>query len=85
MGHRKKPARIVDLNSFVADATALHRTITKYSHGLRPGCDHARALDDLHEALLKAIRDITGDEVPWAKTPPAHMTVAAPWNGTSGG
>jgi hypothetical protein len=40
MGRRKKPARIVDIDRFIADATEIHSTVIGYSHRPRPQCEH---------------------------------------------
>jgi hypothetical protein len=48
-GHRKKPNRIILTDRF----------------GLRVSCGHYRAMQRLHEALLQAIIDVTGNEAPW--------------------
>jgi hypothetical protein len=70
---RKRPKRLLedDVASFVADATAMHETVLSYQDKVRVGCDHYDALWKLHDAILTALRDITGEDVPpWAKTTP---------------
>jgi hypothetical protein len=64
-GHRKKPNRIAHTERFLADAEAIHSIIIGDSGGLRVSCDHYRAMQRLHEALLQAIIDVTGNEAPW--------------------
>jgi hypothetical protein len=43
----------------------------KYAGVLDAGCEHAKLLQAVHEALLKAIREISGDELPRVKPTPA--------------
>ncbi|TIN24556.1 MAG: hypothetical protein E5Y31_17145 [Mesorhizobium sp.] len=50
-------------------AEALHRSIIKPF--ISPHCDHYRATRVLHEVLLKAVWEITGQEVTFIQ-----------WNGT---
>jgi hypothetical protein len=64
-GHRKKPKRIVDTDRFIADAEAIHSIIISYSNGLRVSCPHYQTMQRLHDALLRAIIDVTGKEAPW--------------------
>ncbi|NGO56094.1 hypothetical protein [Allomesorhizobium camelthorni] len=59
------PKRIIHTDRFLADAEAIHGIIIGYSGGLRVGCDHCRAMQRLHDALLQAIIDVTGREAPW--------------------
>ena len=73
MGRHKRLREIVDVPGFVAEATAMHETIIGYLRKLETNGVHYRSLSDLHDALLKAIRDVTGEEVPWMRTPPDKM------------
>jgi hypothetical protein len=43
----------------------MHRTILAYKGRLRVGQPHYNALQDLHEALLKTIKTVTGKDAPW--------------------
>lgn len=71
MTRRKQPKRIVLVDQFVEDATKIHDTLMRYVGSLDYGCPHAKLLRAVHEPLLKAIREITGDELPWVKPTPA--------------
>jgi hypothetical protein len=57
----------------------MHKPVLRYSHNLRTSSPDYDPLQKLHSAIIEAIRAITRDEVPWAKTPPYYMTVASPW------
>jgi hypothetical protein len=77
-GHRKKPATIIEVNRFLADTTAMHRTILAYTGRVRVGQPHYNALQDLHEARLKTIKTVTGKDAPWASIKPAfHEPIAS--------
>jgi len=73
MGRHKRLREIVDIAGFVTEATAMHEILIGYLRKLETNGIHYRSLSDLHDALLKAIRDVTGEEVPWMRTPPDKM------------
>lgn len=64
-GHRRKPQRIAAVDRFAADAEAIHKTLIGYSSGLRPSSPQYRAIDAVHDALLRAVAAVTGAEAPW--------------------
>jgi hypothetical protein len=73
MSRHKRLREIVDIPRFVVEATAMHETVISYLRKLETNGLHYRTLSDLHDALLKAIRDVTGEEVPWMRTPPDNL------------
>ncbi|ESY03571.1 hypothetical protein X753_21225 [Mesorhizobium sp. LNJC399B00] len=58
-----------EIERFVASAEALHLSIIKQF--ISPHCDHCRQTRVLHDVLLQAVRDVTGEEVTFIQ-----------WNGT---
>jgi hypothetical protein len=77
-GHRKKPATIIEVDRFLADTTAMHRTIMAYADRLRVGQPHYNVLQDLHDALLKTIKTVTGKDAPCASIKPGFMSQLPP-------
>ncbi|RWD12874.1 MAG: hypothetical protein EOS73_03780 [Mesorhizobium sp.] len=71
MVRRNKPKQLSsgELEQFMKAAEALHHSITQPL--ISPQCDHYRSLQDLHEALLKAVREVTGRDATFIR-----------WNGT---
>lgn len=73
---RSKPSKQLseaEIERFVVAAEALHLSIIKPF--ISPHCDHYRQTRVLHEVLLKAVRDVTGAEVPfiqWNTTGPVN-------------
>ena len=61
----KRPKRLVRTDLFVQDAQAINKTLMNYAHAIDPASPHHRAVIAVHEALLAAVREITGEEVPW--------------------
>ena len=62
-----------EIDRFVSEAERLHKSIVQPL--LSPTCNHFRALQAVHEALLKAVRDITGKDaafIRWNGTGPAQ-------------
>ena len=58
-----------EIDRFLVEAERLHKSIVQPL--ISPMCDHYRALQAVHQALLKSIREITGKEAPFIR-----------WNGT---
>jgi integrase len=66
-----------EIERFLADAERLHKTILRPL--ISPQCEHYRALQALHEALLKTVKDITGNDAPfirWHGTGPVRKGTA---------
>lgn len=75
MVRRNKPKQLSgpDLERFLQAAEGLHKSIV--APLISAQCDDYRAMQKLHEALLKTVRDITGKEVDfirWHGTGPAN-------------
>jgi len=74
---RSKPSQQLspaEIECFLMAAEALHKSIVKPF--ISPHCDHYRATRVLHEALLKAVREVTGREVEfiqWNTTGPVRQ------------
>ncbi|TPL01364.1 hypothetical protein FJ938_20815 [Mesorhizobium sp. B2-4-14] len=65
---RSKPSKHLseaEIERFLAAAEALHLSIVKPF--ISPQCEHYRATRQLHEALLKAVREVTRKEVEFIK------------------
>ncbi|MBZ9813855.1 hypothetical protein LB552_09025 [Mesorhizobium sp. CA7] len=62
MVRRNKPKQLseAELEQFMMAAEAQHHSIV--GPRISPQCDHYRSLQDLHEALLKALRQVTGKD-----------------------
>ncbi|TIT82494.1 MAG: hypothetical protein E5W45_01685 [Mesorhizobium sp.] len=58
-----------ELERFLQAAEGLHKSIVEPL--ISPQCDQFRSMQDLHEALLKTVREVTGKEVEFIR-----------WNGT---
>jgi len=58
-----------EIERFLVEAERMHRSIVQPL--LSPMSDHYRSTRTLHEALLKAVREVTGTEVEFIQ-----------WNGT---
>ena len=58
-----------EIERFLAEAERLHKSIV--GPLLSPNCDHYRALQAAHEALLKTVKQITGKDAQFIR-----------WNGT---
>lgn len=73
---RTKPSKQLsqeEIERFLTAAEALHKSIVKPL--ISPSCDHYRSTRTLHEALLKAVREVTGKEVEfirWNTTGPVR-------------
>ncbi|PWJ87824.1 hypothetical protein C8D77_114115 [Mesorhizobium loti] len=77
---RSKPSQQLsqtEIERFLVAAEALHLSIIKPF--ISPTCDHYRATRVLHEVLLKAVREVTGQEVAfirWNTTGPVRPPTA---------
>ncbi|MEW6630324.1 MAG: hypothetical protein AB1440_05600 [Pseudomonadota bacterium] len=62
MVRRNKPKQLSreQVAEFMTAAAALHKAIV--SPLISTQCDHYRSMQDLHEALLKTVKDITGKD-----------------------
>ncbi|TGQ27676.1 MULTISPECIES: hypothetical protein [unclassified Mesorhizobium] len=71
MVRRNKPKQSSgpELERFLQAAKGLHQSIVEPL--ISPQCDHYRSMQDLHEALLKTVREVTGKEAEFIR-----------WNGT---
>jgi len=58
-----------EIERFLVAAEALHKSVVQPL--LSPSCEHYRALQGAHEAMLKTVRDITGKDATFIR-----------WNGT---
>ncbi|MDX8530159.1 hypothetical protein RFM42_04175 [Mesorhizobium sp. VK25D] len=58
--NKAKQLSDVELERFMAAAGELHRSIVDPL--ISTQCDHYRSIQTLHEALLKAVKDITGKD-----------------------
>ena len=58
-----------EIERFLVAAEALHQSVVRPL--LSPSCEHFRALQEAHGAMLKTVRDITGKDAPFIR-----------WNGT---
>lgn len=66
--------------AFVKKATDLHQEIAWTSSRLTyGGPDHA-AIQRLHEAIIAAIREVTGEDPPWMQPTPA-LKIGIPGSG----
>jgi len=66
---RTKPRSSSEIQRFLVAAEALHKSVV--GPLLSPSCDHYRALQEAHVAMLKTVREITGNDAPFIR-----------WNGT---
>lgn len=62
---RKKPTSLspAEVERFLAAATELHRACTDPL--IAPSSQHYAALSELNAAVVKAFREVTGQEAPW--------------------
>ncbi|WP_027167308.1 hypothetical protein [Mesorhizobium sp. WSM3224] len=62
MVRRNKPKELseTEIAEFMAAAAAMHEAIV--TPLISTQCDHYRLMQDLHQALLKAVKDITGKD-----------------------
>ena len=65
MPRRRKPDRIVDLARFAADAEQMNDILLRYTGSLYVQSTHYRALESVHAELIKAIKEVTGENATW--------------------
>ena len=67
MVRRNKPKQLSgpDLERFLKASSELHMAIVRPLTS--PQCDHYRSMRDLHEALLKAVKDVTGKDADFVR------------------
>ena len=67
MVRRNKPKQLSgpDLDRFLEASAAMHTAIV--GPLISPQCDHYRSMRDLHEALLKTVKDITGKDAEFVR------------------
>jgi uncharacterized UPF0146 family protein len=58
--NKAKQLSEVGIERFMSAAAALHKSVVDPL--ISPTCDHYRSMQDLHEALLKAVQEITGKD-----------------------
>lgn len=67
----KRPKRLTRPDLFVIDADKINGTLMGCAHNIDPSSPHHHAVMRIHEALLTAVREITGEEVPWVRPTPS--------------
>jgi hypothetical protein len=65
MSRRKKPDQVIDLARFVAEVEQINKILVRYTGGLRIRSPHWQAMENLHAELIKAIKEVTGENAPW--------------------
>ncbi|MDG4882852.1 hypothetical protein [Mesorhizobium sp. WSM4884] len=67
MVRRSKPKQLSEgeLQQFMRAAAALHDSIV--GPLISPQCEHYRSMQTLHEALLKAVREISGKDAAFVR------------------
>lgn len=67
MVRRNKPKHLsqAEIERFMTAAAALHESIT--APLISTQCDHYRSMRDLHEALLKTVKDVTGKDAEFVR------------------
>ncbi|MDX8453231.1 hypothetical protein RFM98_10720 [Mesorhizobium sp. VK9D] len=63
--NKAKQLSEVEIERFMEAASAMHTAIVRPL--ISTQCDHYRAMGDLHEALLKAVKDVTGKDAAFIK------------------
>lgn len=62
---KAKQLSVCEIEQFMEAAAAMHTAIVRPL--ISTQCDHYRALGDLHEALLKAVKELTGKDATFVK------------------
>jgi len=62
---RKYRETVLDTDQFVRDATMFFGVLRSTKTGLRYNSEHYQILHALGESVADAIRQISGEEVPW--------------------
>ena len=68
---RRKSLTVMERERFVRDVTEMYRKLHAYTLALTPLCDEYKAVMKLSDALIEAIRDVTGDDPEWCKVQPS--------------
>lgn len=63
----------LEVAQFERDAAAFHMMLNRYFVVLKPTHSHYHALQQLHEALLRSVQDVTGREACWCPVGPSRM------------
>ncbi|TPN84830.1 hypothetical protein FJ987_26140 [Mesorhizobium sp. CU2] len=67
MVRRNKPKQLsgADLEKFLQASAGLHIAIVQPL--ISPQCDHYRSMRELHEALLRTVKDVTGKDAEFVR------------------
>jgi len=69
--HRRRKALYgIERERFAREAGEMHNRLMAYTLALSPLSDDYRAIQRFHDALMQAIRDVTGEAPEWTRTPP---------------
>lgn len=71
---RRKSMTDIERDRFVREATEAHERLRAYTLALSPIHDDYKAVLRLSDAISHSIRDVTGDDPPWMKTPPGNRS-----------
>lgn len=73
MTRHKRHAELwpTEREQFLKAAWTLHRDLIDLQRMLKPQGDHYQAIGKLHSALIVSIREVTGGDPPWMRTPPS--------------
>lgn len=66
---RRKALTDFERERFAGEAGEMHRKLMSFTLALSPLSDDYKAISRFHDALLQAIRDVTGEEPEWTRTP----------------
>ena len=68
--HRRRKALFdIERERFARETSEMHSKLLAYTFVLSPLSDQYKAVNRLHDALLHAIREVTGEEPEWMRTP----------------
>lgn len=67
---RRKALYDIERERFARETSEMHSKLLAYTFVLSPLSDQYRAISKLNSALMQAIRDVTGEEPEWMRTPP---------------
>jgi len=62
-----------EIAQFERDTAAFHTQLNRYFIALKPTHPQYKSLRILHEALLQAVKDVTGHEAYWCRVGPGRM------------
>lgn len=69
---RRKSMTDIERERFAREATEAHERLIPYMISLSPLHDDYKAVLRLSDTISQAIRDVTGEDPPWMKTPPGN-------------